>query len=831
MKLSLKLSLGLTVLILMLAGLLFWDRGAQLKQLERTQEDITALHAELAERDRQEAERTQQDRLARAGQAAADAAGQAAALLDAFVRDKEAELNDRKLLRQLVSGLKGQRDAAAALLAKSKQPLDQVVVTDVRGWVTAVAPPNEALLGQAYLKPEELKLMRTRAAPRFKQKILPEGPGRALSVAARFRGGPKRTFKGVIVATVALEHLLKPATEGDIAADGEVRLLIVDRRGDMVLAPSPDLVGNPFQGSPEFQPLVAVGEGVNVEVKYNLGRWQAVKLGGPLGMTVVGLASVPTVSLPAGGVGGGGELSRAGIPVLLLGGAVVLVLVLAIVLTVLPLNRVKGLTQVAQAQVAGAAAVEVKNAGAKDEIGELARALEKLSDQLTEERRQREGAGLLAEQAQRDLTRSQNEAREQTEYQKNLETRARGEREALEGELKGVRTELEGLRTQLAARDAAVTERDQSLATLKAQLEQVQTELASLKQSLAQQAAELADARSELERRAAAPVAGFTLLSEASEALSVELSALLDLVQGYVGQIIESAGGAISGEQQEFLTFVINHSARSQRMLGDLRDFSNISKSGGLAMEPVDLVALLQDVVTTIQQVAEDKGLSFAAEIPASLPEGKGDEPRLRQLLTVILQNAVRFTPEGGRVSLSVVQKDSTVGIKIEDGADPIPLKSGEVFEHFHSADEETLELRGSGLRYPILRAIAELHGGGVDLAINEQGGNLFFIRLPVRADAPSGQETAEMFGAAAPVPSLDALEGAPLEPEAAPSSFEAAPPSLEAAPELPSLDTLEAAPLSLEASPTGEPVPPEVKPAAPPPPSFTFDSDEIIQE
>jgi hypothetical protein len=147
-----------------------------------------------------------------------------------------------------------------------------------------------------------------------------------------------------------------------------------------------------------------------------------------------------------------------------------------------------------------------------------------------------------------------------------------------------------------------------------------------------------------------------------------------------------------------------------------------------------------------VQDAAEARNVTVDAALPESLPEAMGDEARLRQMLASLLNSAVRFTPEGGTVKVSVALREALAGIRIEDGGESIPAKSEEVFDHFHSPDEEILELRGSGLRFPILRAIVTAHGGAIDLAITEQGTNLFFIRLPVRANAPTSEQTASLF-------------------------------------------------------------------------------------
>jgi signal transduction histidine kinase/HAMP domain-containing protein len=750
-KLALRIPFVVALLMLGLGGFVFWVMNGRI--MDDTVA-IVALKARLAERDKAGTELAAKLKQAKVERTAAEAASRVVYVLDSFVRDTEAELRSPSLLNKLGDGRAGWAAAAAGVMARSLQPLDRVVVSDARGLVAAVVPPNDSLLGQRCLKSEELKLMSKRGVPLFKQEILAGGQARSMVVSVSFKGEQGSSIMGVLMIQTALENLLKDAVRG-ATDEGDLKILVVDRQDDIIYAPSRDLVGKQCRDT-EFKPALDVKEEEGTEMIYSGKPWVAVRKAAPLEMKVIMIAPLGIASAEGEA---GSEAKRPAPPYFVIGVAAIVAIGFAIALVILPLGRLEGLAQAAQSLVAGAAAVEFKKAGVKDEIGEVTRAVQRLGEMLAEERRHREESGAAYAQAQSELARAQSSTRELAEYQKDLESRARREKEALETELVGVRTELDGARTeageaqtQALAKDAAIAERDNSIVALNAQIQQMISDLDGIRQSMGQQAVELSEARHELERRANAPIASFTLLSEATDALTIELSGLLDHVQGYISGIIETSGGAISDEQQEFLTTVINRSARSQRYLGDIRDFSNISKPGGLAMEPVDLIALLDDVAATIQQATEDKGLEFATDIPSSIPEARGDETRLRQLFMVILQTAVRFTPDGGKVSMMASLKGDIAGIRIEDGADPIPLSSDEVFGHFHSTEEEALELRGSGLRYPILRAIASAHSGSIDLAINERGGNLFFIRLPVRAGVPTAEMTAELFGAAAAI-------------------------------------------------------------------------------
>ena len=757
MKLSTRFTLFVGALFLLTVGFVWWLLDNRLSAAART---VAGLSAQLTEGTQRERElRTKLSAVA-ATQGAMDVAVRGADVLASFVSGRVQELKETDLPASFGGTAEEQAASAARILASAKA-LDQVIVTDGEGAVTAVVPANASLLGQPYLTEAEVAACRKSSEPRVDFKASDKSTARLITVVAgvKVRMGGRISFLGAVVEVVALENLLKEVT-GGVVGETETRFMLVDKAGLIAWAPTPDLVGKAIKDSPELKVLMDAAEDKVVEANYDLRRWMAVRHPGPLGMTVIGFGAIGAG--PAPGAVGTAPTPKAPILILGLAAAAGLAGILAIVL--MPLGRLGSLAKSAQALAAGSASVEFKSAGAKDEIGEAARSLEKVGERLATELRHREETAQAYATLQRDLQRVQSENRELQEYQRNLEAKSRQQQAALEGEVAAARQELESARSELegnrrelsaqqgtlaaqaaavAARDTAISERDAALVQAGQQIQSLTEGLAALQQSVESLSGRLTEANTELDRRRSAPAAAFGLFAEASEALSVELAGLVELVQGYIGQLVEA--GAITEEQQHFLSTVITRSARSQRLMGDLRDFSNIVRPDGLAREPIDLGALLTDVVGTAQEGAEARGIALDAEVP-DLPEAMGDEGRLRQLFTVLFQNAIRFTPEGGTVTMRIGVREGVAGIRIEDAAESIPVKSEEVFDHFHPPDEEILALRGSGLRFPILRAIASAHGGAIDLAITEQGSNLFFVRLPVRSEAPTADQTAALF-------------------------------------------------------------------------------------
>ena len=107
------------------------------------------------------------------------------------------------------------------------------------------------------------------------------------------------------------------------------------------------------------------------------------------------------------------------------------------------------------------------------------------------------------------------------------------------------------------------------------------------------------------------------------------------------------------------------------------------------------------------------------------------DRERLRQALSILLDNAVKYTPEGGRVTMSIVEEDGSVGVEVSDTGIGIPEDQiPHVFERFYRA-EEARSTEGLGLGLSIARQIAEDHGGSIEVRSKPREGSTFIIRIP----------------------------------------------------------------------------------------------------
>jgi PAS domain S-box-containing protein len=215
--------------------------------------------------------------------------------------------------------------------------------------------------------------------------------------------------------------------------------------------------------------------------------------------------------------------------------------------------------------------------------------------------------------------------------------------------------------------------------------------------------------------------------------LSHELRTPLNAVLGYT-QMLQS--GVIRAEGAARALEIIERNARVQiEIISDLLDMNRIV-TGKLRLDlaPADLAAIADAAVASIRQSAEQKGLGLDVDVTPLPRPVAGDGARLQQVLWNLLTNAVKFTPRGGRVALTVRAAGEAVEIRVADtgqgiDADLLPR----VFDRFWQADSSTSrQHRGLGLGLAITKQLVELHGGTIRAeSPGPGGGTTMTVTLP----------------------------------------------------------------------------------------------------
>jgi signal transduction histidine kinase len=220
--------------------------------------------------------------------------------------------------------------------------------------------------------------------------------------------------------------------------------------------------------------------------------------------------------------------------------------------------------------------------------------------------------------------------------------------------------------------------------------------------------------------------------------VSHELRTPLHSIKGFVEIILMGKTGPVSELQEDFLKTVRTQTLVLQRMIDDLLEFSRMEAGRvRLHLAEVSLPAMARSVNAKLAPLAEEDGLRLTQDLPDDLPEIDGDRTRLEQVLTNLVENAIKFTPGGGEVVISGKRVDDRVRLTVADSGIGIPPDEQEkVFDRFYQVDgSERRAYRGAGLGLSICRHIVERHNGRI--WVESEGvagcGSRFHVELPIK--------------------------------------------------------------------------------------------------
>jgi len=236
--------------------------------------------------------------------------------------------------------------------------------------------------------------------------------------------------------------------------------------------------------------------------------------------------------------------------------------------------------------------------------------------------------------------------------------------------------------------------------------------------------------------------------------MSHELRTPLTSIIGYSEMLASGMGGELNPTQREFIDTVRNKGEQLLELILTLLDVAKLEQDKlRLTLASVDASELAIDVVHTVSPAAAKKQIVLEHRIEARMPRISADKARLRQVLLNLLDNAIKFTPKGGSVTLEVCVADfqrivdeGSVGavllsaperglqFLVRDTGIGIPGAEHErIFDAFYQVDgSSTREHGGTGLGLSIVKRLVEAHGGIVELDSTPGRGTEFRVRLPV---------------------------------------------------------------------------------------------------
>jgi two-component system sensor histidine kinase GlrK len=225
--------------------------------------------------------------------------------------------------------------------------------------------------------------------------------------------------------------------------------------------------------------------------------------------------------------------------------------------------------------------------------------------------------------------------------------------------------------------------------------------------------------------------------------ISHELRTPLTAIREGSTLLWEEIPGPLTTSQREIVNVVRSHSERLYRFLSSVLDLSKM-EAGMMeyVQVPSDLSALLDRSVQTVQLTGQRKGIRLEVLCPAPLPLLSLDEGRMQQVLDNLLNNAMKFTPEGGIVQVTATLRDKEEGtdgdrwveVRVSDTGAGIPPEEIErIFNKFYqSPHHQSQRERGTGLGLAIARHIVDAHGGRIWVESQVGKGSTFILLLPV---------------------------------------------------------------------------------------------------
>jgi PAS domain S-box-containing protein len=218
--------------------------------------------------------------------------------------------------------------------------------------------------------------------------------------------------------------------------------------------------------------------------------------------------------------------------------------------------------------------------------------------------------------------------------------------------------------------------------------------------------------------------------------VSHELKTPLHSINGFVDIILMGKTGALNDLQRDFLSTVKQQSTQLQTMINDLLEFSRLEYGQlKITTEPMLLDEIAKNVLRKFELIAQEQQVDLVNDIPEELPALEADPVRLEQVLTNLVDNALKFTPKGGQVTLSAANHATEMEFWVSDtGVGIPPAEQAKIFEKFYQvASDLGVKRRGAGLGLSICKHIVEGHGGRIWVESQTGRGSTFRVALPKR--------------------------------------------------------------------------------------------------
>jgi GAF domain-containing protein len=226
--------------------------------------------------------------------------------------------------------------------------------------------------------------------------------------------------------------------------------------------------------------------------------------------------------------------------------------------------------------------------------------------------------------------------------------------------------------------------------------------------------------------------------------MSHELRTPLNAILGFSEVLAERMFGEVNDKQAEYLQDILSSGRHLLSLINDILDLSKV-EAGRLELElgRFHLPTALDNALTLVRERATRHGITLTQTVAEGLGHIVADERKMKQILLNLLSNAVKFTPEGGRVGVTVTRAEDVVTIAVSDtGIGIAPEDQAAIFEEFRQVGRDDARTQeGTGLGLTLAKKFVELHGGWIGVQSQVGQGSTFSFTLPIRPDSRSGSD------------------------------------------------------------------------------------------
>jgi two-component system phosphate regulon sensor histidine kinase PhoR len=220
--------------------------------------------------------------------------------------------------------------------------------------------------------------------------------------------------------------------------------------------------------------------------------------------------------------------------------------------------------------------------------------------------------------------------------------------------------------------------------------------------------------------------------------VSHELRTPLTVIKGFTETLMDGAlADPVVGPK--FLDTIRKHVDQLTNLVNDLLELSRLEGSPELPRPVrVDMAAVTRRATDLLQPASQKKSQTLALDASNALPRVLGNPDYLERAVTNLIDNAIKYTPEGGTVQINVAQENGHVLVEVADNGLGIPADDlPRIFERFYRVDRSrSREMGGTGLGLSIVKHVAQVHGGSIDVTSTPGAGSKFRLRIPVPIEA-----------------------------------------------------------------------------------------------